>query len=260
MNEEQNFLDRRSAYRLGCVVFVVILLAMFGSMIFFQDRALKQLHWGIVYFTTYSSVSAIAGALLVWGGSHLIRLAALFVSPLIGWYACLVAGDSSSFLFHVFTYSIICVVVVTGWSMRFWFGEMRVVGRDDPVNEALRFSIRDLMIWTAVAAIAAPIVKWLWDWFPGFGRLRGTEMVIGLGLMFAVATLLNVWCFLGRRVSALRVSVVAVGVALTAGGIRLLSPEVVFASSIASDEVVFATFALLLRGAGVRFVKRGSDD
>lgn len=128
------------------------------------------------------------------------------------------------------------------------------------MREALRFSIRDLWLWTLAVAVALGVFRWVMSVIPTqSGRQGDLWIIFAFGATFAAVALVAAWAALSARIAPLRIA--AFLVVATLGGLAPCvlvglnsQPELYVAMTVAQGVVVLATL-LALRAMGYRLVR-----
>jgi hypothetical protein len=245
------------------VVFWVILIGigmvyLFFSWLVSSDRGPDLM--GIIYFSSLVPICCFAGAYAGLGNHPLRWPAVLIVGPLIGWYASFSLGGNSLPEFEAFCLGIMGIVASTTLVLRRWKGTLRPVATGGLHSDGLQFGIKDLLIWTTVAAILVAIGQALFKYSENnnAGRIDEYLMILGLSISLAIATVVNIWALFGNQVTALKLlTVVLMTFGSAASCYWLYSMQVWFFAMIAiANQFVVVALMLALRKSGYRFVKR----
>ena len=118
-------------------------------------------------------------------------------------------------LYLLFSLGMVGVVSATSFAVRIMFGELRQVDQSVSQVEAMQFSVRDMLLWTASVAVILTVGKWLVSIQANAG-LDQIFMVLGLIGTLVTTSAVAIWSFLGQRISAGRVTVYLLTLALAA--------------------------------------------
>lgn len=112
------------------------------------------------------------------------------------------------------------------------------------------------MVWTTIIAVLVALGRYLFSYLSWGGLRDSFTVVVGAATVYGIAAVLNLWCFLGSRLSAAK-SLIVIGF-LTIGCIvnYYLLGDWLFSVVLLVNEVIFAAYLMLLRSSGLRFVKR----
>ena len=213
------------------------------------------------YFATLNFHSALLG---FWVGLGHARWRFVFVA-IIGVTLAAISnqlfGANGFWEFQMYTLGNICVVAGTTWALRLGYGTLRqLAGEDTRQGNALRFGIKQIMIWTAVIAVLHVVARLVFDFAQrwGIGGLRTDTLVMigGLAFCVSIATVVNVWALLQIHVSIVRITILVIIVVGASMGIYLWwDGGLLFAATTMIAQLFMGIAMWLLRMQGLRFMK-----
>jgi hypothetical protein len=181
------------------------------------------------------------------------------VGPLIGFMGGFRHGGHEQLEFQTFFLVIVAVVALTAFVLRVFKGQLKLIQSDDPIEDALQFGIRDLMIVTTIVAVVAAfgpsIVRWISP--DNTPRTNILLAIIGFSAFLAISTVTSIWAFLGRQVSVPKILIVVMAIAATSAGAWLFMPgnNLFFALLTVTSQFLVAAALTALRLTGLRFAR-----
>lgn len=213
----------------------------------------------IVFFSPLMLISCLVGTYVGLGNLPWRWPVALILAPVIGWYADLSVGESSLFEFEVLVLGMVGITGVTSFVLRAWKGELKQIATGVRSVDALQFRIKDLLIWTTLAAIFVAVAQAILKTQAiDFSNYSTFSSILGMAACTAVATITNIWGMFGSRITMIKIVVVFIITFSSAVGCYvLLRPEgSFFAAALVVAQVMAVLLMFLLRRQGCRFVKR----
>ncbi len=179
------------------------------------------------------------------------------ISPALGLCAGIkMLGEQLQF--QVFCLAIVAIVAFTTLVLRFWKGRLRYVADSELLEDALQFGIKDILIWTSAVAILLAVWQRLAEFVeerndPSFNILL---LILGLSGSIAIATVFNIWAFLGQQVSVIKIFTLILAICAASTAILFMVPTGPFFVCVTLiAQVLLLVMLLVLRRIGLRFAK-----
>lgn len=191
-------------------------------------------------------------------GSGLGRVVLPAILPLpLGFLVDVAVGSRVDEVLYALVYGIVLFVAFATFSLRLTKGRLVQLRPSEQAADALRFGIKDVMIWTTVVAVLLTIGRALIG--PDILSVqREFKLIFAISFGMATATVVNVWAMHGQQITSTKIVVVTIFTILAAAitAFAMDDSPWFFPLVLLVCESLVMGLMYCLRQEGYRFVKR----
>ena len=176
--------------------------------------------------------------------------------------AYLVAGREF-WIFVIVGVSLTLVVGVCAHFIRVSKGELKVVEAGSKPIEAFQFGIKDMLVFTTVAALFVAFGQFVFSLEDSSSHSAFAYLVFriaGCVVCLALPLLINFWSFFGDKLTTAKMWFNVMATAFATAGICFVLPgKLWWPMTVVANQILFATLMWTMRMRGIRFVKRVAE-